>query len=88
MDMVRDATDALSMSVEALDDATEVGMEFVPPRGCDRGFAVFGRENQMVMETGVRGGHAQLFLAPLPGCGCFGDSDPVVSLRSTTGYRM
>ena len=27
-------------------------------------------------------------LAPLPGCGAWGDSVPVVSLRSTTGYKL
>jgi len=27
-------------------------------------------------------------LAPLPGCGSSEDGNPVVSLRSTTGYKL
>ena len=88
MDMIRHAADALGVCIQSIDDPAKIGMEFVPPFSGEERFAVFRGEDEMVMEGGMGGGHGGPWLAPLPGCGIRGDSRPVVSLRSTTGYRM
>ena len=91
MNVIRHAADSLGVCVQAIDDAAKIGVEFVPPFLVEDGFAVFRREDEMVMQAGMGGGHAETGLAPLPGCGVRGDLVPVVSpagAGSTTGYRM
>ena len=91
VNVIRHAADSLGVCVQAIDDAAKIGVEFVPPFLVEDGFAVFRREDEMVMQAGMGGGHAETGLAPLPGCGVRGDLVPVVSpagAGSTTGYRM
>ena len=71
--MIGHAADALGVRIQSIDDSAEIGVEFVPPLFGEDRFAVFRREDQMVMEGGVGGGHDGQWLAPLPGCGIRGD---------------
>ena len=88
VNVIRDTTDSLRKCVETFDDAAEVGMEFVAPGRGNHRFAVLRRKDQMVMKAGMGRRHGECWLAPLPGC-CFREiRGPVVSLCSTTGYRM
>ena len=88
VDMIRHTTDSMRESIETFGDPAEVGVKFGAPRGGDHRFPVFRREDEVVMKGGVGRGHDVRWLAPLPGGGIRGAQVPVVSLRSSTGYRM
>ena len=88
MNVVGDTPNSLRMSVQALDGLAEIRVQVVRPFLSDEELAVFRGEDQMIMKEGVGGGHGAEGLAPLPGCGFRWGCSPVVSLRSTTGYKM
>lgn len=58
------------------------------PVGGDERLPVLGGEDEMIMKAGVGGWHKAGRLAPLPGCVICLNGLSVVSLRSTTGYRL
>ena len=60
MNVIRHSTDSLGMGVQAIDDTAQIGVEFVPPFLGKSRFAAFCREDEMVMEAGVGGGHGEL----------------------------
>ena len=88
MNMILHTADSFGMRVQSIGDASEIGMEFVPPFPGQNGFAVFRREDEMIMQAGMGGGHVKMGAGTPAGVRDVGDFGPVVSLRSTTGYRM
>ena len=89
MNVIRDTTDALWGATRTTDGSTQILVQTRAPFHGDDGFPVFRGKDNVVEERGVRGWHEREALAPLPGCGLWcGAGIPVVSLRSTTGYRL
>jgi hypothetical protein len=88
MDVIRHATRALRHAIQTTNGTSEILVQARPPFRRDEGFPVLRGEDKVVEERGVRGCHVRGVLAPLPGCGWWGIDVPVVSLRSTTGYRL
>ena len=88
MDVIRHSTRALRHAIQTTNGTAEILVQAGAPFRRDEGFPVLRGEDKVVEERGVRGCHDREVLAPLPGCGWWGIGSPVVSLRSTTGYRL
>jgi hypothetical protein len=77
VNMIRHATDTLRNPAQTTDSTADVIVKACPSFQSDPWFAVFCREDDMIKEVGVR-----------PGCVVSWICHPVVSLRSTTGYKL
>ena len=72
MDMVRDAADGFGNAVELPYDAAEEGMKPIPPCGHDHSDAVFGAEDEMIVERKMSGWHgARILRRPSRGAHLF-----------------
>ena len=88
MHMIRDPTDTLRNPAQTPDCTAEVFVKTRPPFRRDHRLAAFRREDDVVKEVGVRRGHGGGGWHPIRGARSYWIRYPVVSLRSTIGYKL
>jgi len=88
MHMVANPADALRRAAQSGNGSAQILVQPGAPRRRNQRLTIFRGEDQMIQQAGVRGWHKTIWLASLPGCFACSIRLPVVSLRSTTGYKL